>query len=232
MKREWLEAFVELGIDKIWVSLENAKAETYNQARSGSDFQTVMANLNTLMDIKLARKSPFPELWFHFIVMRDNYTEMEAYVDMVADLTQRVRHLSPPLIFFTNLLGFEEVKDICMTVPPDLRHRVEEKCRQRGVFQVWNENVTHEKPMSQCTKWTEPFILVTGHLQPCCALNEANARPFQEAHAFMNVHEEDFHSFWAGDGMNTFLKTLQQGGINEVCKNCHVFHHPDTTRIR
>jgi MoaA/NifB/PqqE/SkfB family radical SAM enzyme len=232
IKREWLEAIVTLGVDKVWVSLENASAETYNRARVGSDFHTVIQNLNELIDIKLAQRSPLPELWFHFIVMRENLPEIEAYVEMVGDLTARIRHLSPPLIYFTNLLGFEEVKDFCVTVPAETRQRVEEACRKRGIFQVWNENVTHSKPMRQCTKWTEPFILVSGHLQPCCALNEANARPYQEQHAFINVFEEDFHRFWRGEGLRGFLRTLRSGGINDVCRNCHVFDHPETTRVR
>ena len=231
LSRGQLEELVDLGVDKIWVSLENARAETYNEARKGSDFDTVLRNLNQLIDIKLDRRSPLPELWFHFIVMRENVDEMVEYVDMVADMTQRIRHLSPPLIYFTNLLGFEEVKDSCIIVPEEQRRIVEQRCRDRKVFYAWNENITRDKPMAQCTKWTEPFILVSGHLQPCCALNEANQRPYQEKHAFMNVFEEDFHDFWHGQGMKAFRQTMRSGGLNDVCRHCHVYHHPDTARI-
>jgi MoaA/NifB/PqqE/SkfB family radical SAM enzyme len=228
---DWIEAWVDLGIDKIWVSLENARANTYNASRRGSDFDTVLRNLRRLQEIKRARRSPLPELWFHFIIMKENMGEMLEYVDLVEDLARPVRHLSPPLIYFTNLLGFEEVREKCVVVPASLRRDVEARCRDRRIFYVWNENVRRDRPMRDCTKWTEPFILVSGHLQPCCALNEANARPYQEAHAFLNVFEEDFHDFWRGPGMRDFLRTLRSGGINEVCRQCHVYAHPGTRRV-
>jgi len=106
---------------------------------------------------------------------------------------------------------------------------IERKCRQRGIFSIFNENLSCDKPMRSCTKWNEPFVLVTGHVQPCCALNEANDRPYQERHAFLNLFEADFREWWNSGEKDTFVKNLRKGIVNPVCKNCHIFRHPESS---
>ena len=232
MKPEWLEELVELGVDKIWVSLENARPETYNRTRIGSNFDSVMENIGRLVEIKRRKSSPFPEMWFHFIVTAENVDEMEEYVDLVDRLTRPIRHLNAPLIFWTNLLGFQEVKDLCANVSEAQKARVMKKCREKKIFYVWNENLSEKQEMKNCTKWTEPFILVSGHIQPCCAINEANVRQFQRENSYLNVFESDFREFWYGPGMKNFLGTMQSGGINKICSYCHIFQHPEIKRIK
>jgi hypothetical protein len=104
---------------------------------------------------------------------------------------------------------------------------VAKKCRSYGIFPIINENVVCDKPMRSCTKWNEPFVLVTGHLQPCCALNEANDRPYQEEHAFMNILDTDFRRWWRSPEKEKFVENLKKGIVNPVCKNCHIFKHPE-----
>lgn len=218
---------VEIGINKVWVSLESASRDSYNAIRVGSDFDTVIANIRNLMRIKRELKSPIPELWFHFIINKHNIDDMESYVDLVADLAKEEQGLSAPLIYWTNLLPFDEVEGLVSRPDPDRMAAIERKCRENGIFPVMNENVTCDKPMSTCTKWNEPFVLVTGHLQPCCALNEANDRRYQEEHAFLNVLESDFRDWWRSPAKREFLKNLKTGTVNPVCKNCHIYRHPE-----
>ncbi|MBI4962252.1 MAG: radical SAM protein [Desulfomonile tiedjei] len=218
---------IRMGINKIWVSLESAHKESYNKIRVGSDFDTVIRNLQSMMRAKRVMKSPIPELWFHFIINKHNVDEMEDYVDLVADLAKEERGLSVPIIYWTNLLPFEEVEALVARPERSRMLEIERLCRDRGIFSVVNENVACDKPMSSCTKWNEPFVLVTGHLQPCCALNEANDRRYQEEHAFLNILEVDFKRWWHSDAKWEFIANLKQGKVNPVCKNCHIFKHPD-----
>ena len=218
---------VEIGINKIWVSLESASRESYNRTRVGSDFDRVLTNIRALVRIKRELRSPIPELWFHFIINKYNVDEMEQYVDLVADLCKEEQGLSAPIIYWTNLLPFNETEGLVAAISPERMREIEEKCRAKGIFHIVNENVTCDKPMSSCTKWNEPFILVTGHVQPCCALNEANDRPYQEQHAFLNLLESDFRTWWYSSRKDEFLHNLARGVVNPVCKNCHIFRHPE-----
>ena len=219
---------VEMGINKIWVSLESASRESYNSIRVGSDFDQVTRNVRALMRVKRELQSPIPELWFHFIINKANISEMEDYVDLVADLAETEKGLSAPIIYWTRLLAFDEVEDLVAVPSVERMARIERKCREKGIFPILNENVVCDKPMSSCTKWNEPFVLVTGHLQPCCALNEANDRPYQEEHAFLNVLETDFRHWWRSPEKTRFISNLKQGIVNPVCKNCHIFKHPQS----
>jgi hypothetical protein len=63
-------------------------------------------------------------------------------------------------------------------------------------------------------------------VQPCCALNEANDRPYQEEHAFVNILETDFRRWWRSPARKEFVQNLKKGIVNPVCKNCHIFKHP------
>jgi len=230
LDEEISKELVRIGINKMWVSLESADKESYNRIRVGSDFDRVLSNIRSMMKAKREMKSPIPELWFHFIINKYNVDQMEDYVDLVEDLMKEERGLSAPLIYWTNLLPFDEVEGLVSRPEPERMQDIVKKCRSKGIFAVVNENVACDKPMISCTKWNEPFVLVTGHIQPCCALNEANDRRYQEEHAFVNVLETDFRRWWRSPSKTEFIRNLKTGKVNPVCKNCHIFRHPESTK--
>lgn len=216
---------VQLGINKIWVSLESASKESYQRIRVGSDFDRVINNIRSLMRMKREMNSPIPELWFHFIVNRYSLDEMEDYVDLVAELSKD-DGLSAPIIYWTSLLTFDETDRLVARPTRERLDGIEKRCREKGIFSIFNENLAYYKPMRSCTKWNEPFVLVTGHVQPCCALNEANARAQQRDLAFMNLFEADFRQWWYSAEKRTFVSNIAKGIVNPVCRNCHIFQHP------
>lgn len=232
MTEDISEQCIELGINKIWVSLENARRESYNKYRKGSDFDSVMRNIWNLVKLKKRMKSPIPELWFHFIINRYNIGEMTDYVDLVAEIADYERGSSAPLIYWTNMLAYEEVSHLAIKPSQKLIQDVEEYCRKKKVFYVFNENVVGNSSMNRCVKWNEPFVLVTGHIQPCCALNEANRRQYQKDNAFMNLFEGDFRDWWKSPERKNYLKTLRSGGLPPVCRYCHIYYHPEGTRFK
>ncbi len=223
---------IELGINKIWVSLENARKETYNAYRKGSDFDTVVKNIWSMVRLKRQMGSPIPELWFHFIINKHNMDEMKDYVDLVAEFADYERGFSAPLIYWTNMLTFDEVSHLSISPTKEWIEEVEQYCKKKKVFYVFNENVVCNVPMRNCVKWTEPFVLVSGHIQPCCALNEANQRQYQREKAFMNCLDGDFRQWWYSEKRKEYLKTLRGGGLPEICKYCHIYYHPEGARAR
>lgn len=220
---------VRLGINKIWVSLESASKESYDKIRVGSDFDRVIDNIRSMIRTKKKMNSPIPELWFHFIVNRYNLHEMEEYVDLVAELSREEDGLSAPVIYWTSLLPFEETDSLVARPTRERLDGIEKRCRENGIFSIFNENLDCYKPMSSCTKWNEPFVLVTGHVQPCCALNEANARPQQRDNAFVNLFHADFRQWWHSSAKRAFVNNIAKGIVNPVCKNCHIFQHPESS---
>lgn len=220
---EVADRLIDLEVDKIWLSCDAATAGTYEKLRAPARFDTVMKNVRYFLERKQQRRALLPELWFHFIINKLNVAEMPAYVDMVASLMKGVPNAAT-LIFFTGLMEFKEVMPYKQwEISRELRERVHEKIRQHGFYLIWNENIDRAQPPKQCTKWTEPFILATGHIQPCCVLNEANARDFQKEAAFMNLLEGDFRQFWRSVEFRQFLRTLHSNRFPRVCTNCKVY---------
>ena len=108
---------------------------------------------------------------------------------------------------------------------------MKEYCSERKVFSVINMNVQQKDPMTHCVHWTEPFVLVTGHIQACCALNEANTRDWQKEYAFANLFKADFRDWWKSSKRKEFQKNIREDKINEICRYCHIYPHPDSYRV-
>ena len=218
---------IEMNIDKIWLSMEAATKETYEKIRAGTSFDKILNNVKNLIRLKMEMQNPFPELWFHYIINKDNEHEMPQFVELVHSLVQNDDMNYATLIFFTNLLHFKEVEHLRPTITKEIMDRTLEKGRELGIFINWNENVSRSEPITKCTKWLEPFVLVTGHVQPCCCINEANEREFQKKYAFGNLLETDFHNIWKSAEFAQFRRMLRTGKLPEVCKNCRVYYVPE-----
>jgi len=134
--------------------------------------------------------APFPDTFWY------GWDEETTNAFCLRELYHLLRTVSTPME--TAAMLVEPVQGESGYVPANagFLQGVAERCREHGIFSVQNENVTVDKPMSQCAKWNEPFVLVSGHLQPCCCINMANDRPHQERSSFVNMFFEDFKSWW------------------------------------
>ncbi|OGS20351.1 MAG: hypothetical protein A3J83_02140 [Elusimicrobia bacterium RIFOXYA2_FULL_40_6] len=220
---ETSEELVKLGIDKIWMSCDGATKETYEKIRIGTKFEKVIGNVKGLIEAKKKYKTKIPELWFHYIVNKHNVSEMPQFVDLVHSIVSESKTNYATLIYFTSLLYFDKVLDLIPTIPKEIREQVVEKTKKYNIYLNWNENITCDKPAKDCTKWTEPFVLASGHIQPCCAINEANDRQFQKDYSFGNLFTEDFRTLWRADKLNKFKNAIHKGGIPRICKNCRLY---------
>lgn len=214
---------VDLMIDKIWLSCEAATRETYNKIRVGADFDKTVRHVRAFLDIKRKRRALLPELWFHFIINRDNVNEMADYVDFVADLVRDAPNAAT-LIFFTSLMEFKEVLPLKVwQVPGSIRDEVYRRAHGHGIYINWNENIARDQSPRNCTKWTEPFVLSSGHIQPCCVVNEANARQHQRDTAYINLFEKDFREYWRSPQFKSFLRTLHRNRLPAACRDCKIY---------
>lgn len=217
------EEIVRIGVDKVWVSMDAATKETYEKIRVGASYDKVVENIKGLFRAKQKHNTPVPEIWFHYIINKENVGEMSQYVDLVDGIRKETNTNFATLIYYTSLLKFKEVGDLIPVIPPEARDAVIAKAEGKGLFVNWNENVTCDKPICDCTKWVEPFVLVTGHVQPCCALNMANDRDFQKEYSWGNLLTENFKDIWKSQKVVDFKKTIHSNRFPAVCKNCRIY---------
>jgi len=211
---------IEIGVDKVCLSIEAATKETYEKIRVGASFDKVLASVRSLISLKKEMKTPIPELWFHYIVTKDNVYEMPQFVELVASL--KANENGGSLLYWTDLLDFEEVKHLVTEIPEEVKKEVLKKGKELGVEMWWNQDFTPCEPMTKCVRWTEPFILVTGHVQPCCVINEANKRDFQKKYAVGNVFEKPFPEIW-NNQYKSCRQAIREGYVPAICRPCRVF---------
>lgn len=214
---------VEMQVDKIWMSLDASDPEDYAKIRVGTNLPKVLGHVNRLLEIKEELKSPLPEVWFQMIVTNINVARMPDYVDLIHSIIKDKKYNYANLIFWTNILSFGEVKKLATDIPDDIRAEVVRRAQKHNIRLNWNENIHPSNPPSCCVRWNEPFVLVSGHVQPCCIINQANQRDHQKQFAFGNLLEEDFHDIWKSKKFQGFCDTLQKDRFPAICKYCRLY---------
>jgi MoaA/NifB/PqqE/SkfB family radical SAM enzyme len=81
LTRSISKGFVAAGLDRVVFGIDGATSETYARIRVGGDLNTVISNIEQLLEEKArARKTP-PEIWVQFIEMDENEHERDAFVE-------------------------------------------------------------------------------------------------------------------------------------------------------
>lgn len=216
------EELVDMGIDKIWVSLDACRPEEYSKIRVGTNLDKVVSHVKTMMEIKERKKSPLPEIWFQMIVTGVNVNSMPDYVDFIYSIIKDRKYNYATLIFWTNILSFSQVRSLATEIPEEIRQETLRRAHKYNIAINWNENIKPTSSPSCCVRWNEPFILVDGHVQPCCIINQANQREHQKNFAFANLLEKDFHEVWKSKEFMQFLDTLKKDNFPSICKYCRI----------
>jgi len=215
-----ISEMIDLGIERIFASIDGATKETYEKVRVGAKWEKVVKNIETFVRLKKEKKAYFPQLCFHYIVTKDNFHEMKKYVEWVSSLGTDVK-----LIQFSRMLHFyKEARDLFIEVPEKTIKEVEKKADELGINVVWSLDVPQKKPpINRCTAFMMPFIFVNGDVIPCCAQNEGNRREWQHKTSMGNIFNERFKKIWNGKRYRDLIRKIRKNETPEACKGCPLF---------
>jgi MoaA/NifB/PqqE/SkfB family radical SAM enzyme len=219
---------IELGIERIYFSIDGATAETYNKVRQGSDFNRVITNIKAFIKLKKAMKSPLPEICFRYAFYLDNVHEVELLPIVVSMLGDIKDIGDEPAINFVGLLEFEQTKGLEVELLSEVKEITEKRAKANG-FKLYWSHVTHNEskkpPMHYCVFWTEPYIMIDGSVVPDCAVLMSNRRPFLEANSFGNVNKMSLPEMWNTPKYKKFRSMLHNPGapVPSVCNGCRVY---------
>jgi radical SAM protein with 4Fe4S-binding SPASM domain len=116
MTDDAIERIIELGVNRIMVSLDGATAATYESIRVGGKFEKLVDRLMALDRIKKARRSTTPVLKFSWVLMRSN-------LDEVLGLVELARRVGAGEIYLRHLVPFAEL-DVSHELVFDTPHTV------------------------------------------------------------------------------------------------------------
>ncbi len=98
--RKKLEALVDSGLNFVSASIDGASEATYSRYRVGGDFNLVMDNLRTLVEIKKDRQQTFPIIEWRFLLFEHNQHEwpdvLQRAAEVGVDLVEFFHGNAPP----------------------------------------------------------------------------------------------------------------------------------------
>jgi len=212
---------IELGVDRIFASIDATTKETYESLRVGSNYDRVWKNVKKFNDLKKEMNcTHYPELCFHYITCKDNIHEVLDYLDLLYNLNIDVHFVQ----YARMLHKYKETRDMFTEVPETIQNRILKKGNELGINVLWNANLPKTKPpLHTCTAWYMPFIFVTGDVISCCAENEQNDREWQKAVSLGNIFEKPFKEIWYDKKYRNMRKKLKKGICPKECRNCPVY---------
>lgn len=228
--REKAARIIELGVNSVYISFDAATKETYEFMKKGCDYDRAIGNIRTLLALKKEMNSPFPVVHFRYLVTRLNYTEMPRYIEMIAGLENRG---SRARVEFIGMIKFHSIEDYYMPlheIPDDILRETFENALKHKINLYFSHSDEGTLPsMSDCVRWTEPFVLVDGHIISDCAILMQSRRDFLRKHSFGNVFETPFMDIWNSDRYRAFRKQVVTGTakVPASCVPCCAF---DTLR--
>jgi MoaA/NifB/PqqE/SkfB family radical SAM enzyme len=80
---EWAEVMVRLPFASLTVSIDGATPATFGRLRRGAELTGVLANVERIQRWKRKLNSDLPEMDSFFVVMRSNFREIPAYLELM-----------------------------------------------------------------------------------------------------------------------------------------------------
>jgi MoaA/NifB/PqqE/SkfB family radical SAM enzyme len=218
-----MEKFVTMNTHAyVKFSIDAATKKTYEYMRRGVDFDHVIENVKALDYYKKKHHKHFPEIHFHYLIMKNTIKEAEQFIDLVDGLG-----INCDGIMYSRLLHtFKEIEPYFMEVPEELCMRLQARGKKVGIPVSFNADARNKPPANECVAWTMPYIFPDGTVICCCCMNEQNRRDWQRKTRMGNIFETPFRDIWYGEKYTKLRNLLWQKKVKEahpVCKICNIY---------
>ena len=216
MTEDAAQRIIELGVDQIFLSLDGATKQTYEQIRVGANFEKVVGNARRLVEIKRRLGKKKPEVKINTVVSAANYREVPDIVDLAHDL-------GIGMVQFVNVMVFESTADLDTSiVQGDVRAKFTEAlARARRLGVLVKIELFDKRPVKSCDfPWKRNFVSYDGYVHPCCYTTQTGDRKAQNKRSFGNLIERDFTQIWHGGAYSLFRDKMRAGVLPQACGHC------------
>ncbi len=221
-----IRELIEIGPDFQFVSTYGASKKSFEKVCRGSNYDEVEKNIKTFVRLKKEMKKRFPILNFHYIITSESKSEILDFLDFVNSLNTEIGE-----ILVTPMLhDFKEAKKYAVDIDENYINLIKERAKQYKIPITVNmsakqeaEGLEKKPPIKNCKEYIMPFIFVTGHVTPCCAQNEANAREWQKKMSLGNALEKPFREIWYSPRYKAMRKAIRKNKCPEECALCPAY---------
>jgi MoaA/NifB/PqqE/SkfB family radical SAM enzyme len=221
-----IRELIRIGPDFQFISTYGATPKSFEKVCKGSDYKIIEKNIRRFVEIKKQMKARFPILNFHYIITKDSKEEVLQFLDFIHSLNTEIGE-----VLITPLLhSYKEAEKFVVHIDEDYVKKVRERAKKYGIPITINMTAKQEseglerKPgVRSCKEYIMPFIFVTGHVTPCCAQNEANAREWQKKTALGNALEKPFKEIWYSPKYVNMRRLIRENKFPPECAICPVY---------
>ena len=225
-------ALIDAGLDWLHVSVDGACQETFADIRVGGHLDTVLRNLRELLVVRAESGVGRPRVQINTVVMRRNASELNALVDLAADVGVDRLWIQGLSHDFADVGGDETFVSIRrwtaqQQLPDDqletLLADAGRRARELGLDLRLPDTPENSLPRLAgepgCDwPWRSAYVGYDGTVQPCCMLMG------HERGVLGNIHERPLSSIWR----NAEYDNLRQGLRSdhdppEICRGCAVY---------
>ncbi len=217
--RERIDRVLDLGVERVEVSLDAASKETYEKIKVGASWDRTLGNLKAMRAAKAEHSTPFPFIFFRYVVTTLNQNEVADYVRLIADLDMNLGQWT--VIEFCGLLYFENNRHLFVKeIDPELMNEANRIAAERNIQIAWS-HINSLPPMAMCSKWQQPYIMIGGDAVIDCAVLMSDNRSFLRANRLCNLLEDDFRKAWKSDYYRRVRASVPKT-TGPISKHCHL----------
>jgi radical SAM protein with 4Fe4S-binding SPASM domain len=230
LTRARADRLVELGLDRLHISLDGASEATYSYVRDGARWSMVERGLRAIAEAKAAAGAALPAVRVVFVAMRCNVHELPDLVRLAHAhrVTQvRVQSLShtfddtDPAGAYAGIRAFARAQALPLA-PPAERERADDAFRSAAriaaALGVDLRLPQLDATAGRCTwPWTGAYVTSAGTVQPCCMVMG------DDRVSLGSLADADFAEIWHGPAYERFRAALASDEPPEVCRGCSMY---------
>jgi pyrroloquinoline quinone biosynthesis protein E len=196
----------------IKISFDGIKKETFERIRKGSNYDTVIKNIDNLLKIRNKEKS-LGTVTLQMTLLNFNYTELPEVIKLAhekgADGVKAYPAFSysneiNKLSLFNEWEQFEEIRIISIDLANELNIKLEITEPDNGT--------TQDLIFQKCRfPWSECRIDSDGEVYPCHSHNHIS---------YGNVNSTNFQSVWNSNHAKELRMPHINTGVKTICENC------------
>jgi radical SAM protein with 4Fe4S-binding SPASM domain len=240
LHREAAERLVAARLAWLCVSLDGARAETYEAIRRGARFSRVLANVRGLVAVMRDARATLPDLSIVFVAMRRNIAELPEVVRLCDELgvrALRVQNLSHSFDDTDPAGEYREIRDStarearwqrAASHPDEAAARsafaeARSLSEELGVeLRLPSIEADRAAPRAEGAPgcdwpWRSAYVRHDGKVQPCCML-------MGEGRAILgDANDAGFAEVWRGEPYRAFRQALLTTEAPAVCRGCSMY---------
>jgi len=198
-------ATLESGLDKLIISLDGTDAGSYDQYRTGGNFNTVITGIKEIVRQKKEAGSKKPRVILQFLLLKSNQHQ-------VKDIRQFGKEMGVDMVGLKTA-QFYEFEEGNPLMPDDLQFSRYKKSKTdpegHTLYEIRNRLPNHCFRM-----WSSCVVTWDGFVVPCCFDKDA-------AYRMGNLNENSFSEIWKNETSREFRKKILSSRKSiDICTNC------------